>query len=41
MPKKMYMKRDLGQMAAILDFTHNAMSKVIPDHTWYYIQYIC
>ena len=24
---------DLGQMAAILDFIHNAMSKVIADHT--------
>ena len=23
----------LSQMAAILDFTHNAMSKVISDHT--------
>ena len=33
MPKKMYMKSDLGQMAVILDFTHNIMSKVIPDHT--------
>ena len=24
---------DLGRMAAILDFTHNSMSKVISDHT--------
>ena len=24
---------DLEQMAAILDFTHNAMSNVIADHT--------